>query len=169
MKTERIFLGIFIFLCILIQITLRESILFFHFEVFVIFVIILSFLTDFRESLIWSFYCGFIQDLFAGAPALGIYTFSSLILAFLINIFKDYLLLKSIFNLMIFIFLGTIVELMFTRFIYSLLFDIDFTFAASTTIHLLLPSAVNALIAIPIYLTVLRIKKIERRRLWNHG
>jgi len=167
MRNDRIILGIVIFLSIIIQTAIRESFLFLHFEVFIIFVIILSFLTDFNESLIWSFYCGLLQDIFAGGPALGIYTATALIISFIINMFRDYLMLKTQINLMLFVFFGTIAELTMTRFIYSLIFNVNFRLAASTTLYLIFPAVVNALIALPLFPLINRIRKIERRRLWK--
>ena len=41
MKNEKVFIGLFIFFLLLIQVSLRGIFSFFHFEVFIIFVVIL--------------------------------------------------------------------------------------------------------------------------------
>ena len=166
MKAKHWLLVLFIFLSILFQVALRESFPFLHFEVFIIFVVILSFTTPYHEGLLWSFFAGFIQDLFAAGPGMGVYTFTALVISFMIKLFKDLLMLKSVTNLMILIFISTLAEMIITRFIYSLVFNVRSVIHGSLIIQLLMPSSLNAILAIPIYFLIQKIHKSSGRKIW---
>ena len=167
MRNEKLFIGLFIFLLLLIQVSLKGILSFFHFEVFIIFVVILSFRTSYYESLSWSFYAGLLQDLFSAGPALGVYTFTAVIISFTINIFKDILMLKTLSNLVFFVFIASIIELSITRLLYSIIFNVKPPVLGSTLIQFILPSVLNTLIAIPVFMLIKRVQTRTQRKIWS--
>lgn len=167
MKRGRLYLAILLFISIVLQVALRDIFTYIHFEVFIIFTVILSFKKTYYESMIWSFVAGFIQDVFSGAPGMGVYAFIAIIICFLINQLKDILILKNTGSLISFVFIASLIELIMSKLIFTYLFGIRSGFHGSILIKIILPAALNCLVALPIYVIFNKIEKISRRKIWT--